>query len=130
MNENKPVYSLLEAEAMLCLWEHWAEMRVNQDREAVECFPGAFNSWGTVNMRLIICPIVARWALQVYEHLEPVRDDLDGYSYDWDIIPAIAAHVDWTSYKPRLPGPKATAGAVYREFMSRHIDYILAEAGA
>ena len=130
MDDSKPVYSFLEAEAMLCLWEHWAECRINQDREEAEGFAGFFNRRGTVEMRLTYCPIVAHWALSVYEHLKPLRDDLDGYAYDWDIIPAIASHVDFTRGKLHLPGAKATANAVYGAFMSNHIDNILAEGDA
>lgn len=130
MSDHAPVYSFLQFEASLCLWEHWAECRVKHDREEGEGFAGFFNRHGTVQMRLMYCPVVAAWALQVYDYLKPVRDDLDGFAYDWDIIPEIASHVDWSGRKPRLPSPRTTADRVYRALMSRHIDDITADAEA
>lgn len=114
------IYTFLEAEAMLCIWEEWCEMRHgNPNRILPDAMANYWDRVGTVHMRLEVCPVVATWCLAVYDHIKPEQDTIDGFSYDWDIIPAILTYVEWDQHKPFLPGPSSTAKKVLASFKDK-----------
>lgn len=66
---------------------------------------------GTVALRHS-CIEIADYCLAVYDKLP--NHTKDGFSYDWDIIPAIIDTIDWQIDRKNRPAPKAAAAMVTR----------------
>jgi len=133
-------FSELEAEAMLCVWEEFLERRSESGNIAsLQARAGREESPGVIPITVEAAaasaarverwaPFIAYWegvgagamrhvakdlapfALAVYDAIP--RDLLDGYAYDWEIIPATLDQIDWTSTGYTLPDPKTAARAV------------------
>lgn len=89
--------SPLQLEARLCVWEELSMIRTTgqgvQNTGLSAALAKLWDDYGSVHMRLEITPIIADFALKLYEDervKESVRDRA-GWSYDWQFIPFIVA---------------------------------------
>lgn len=96
-----PVYSSLQAEAMLCLWEEMLDRHRDASHARPEDITPAQSAllklWedeGTVGMRHHAKDLAA-FALAVYDAIP--ANLTDGHAYDWEVIPAILNAVQWRS---------------------------------
>jgi hypothetical protein len=105
MTTAKPVYTFLEMEAALCVWEAMLEA---SDAH----FRAYWEKVGTCELRSTV-PVIGAWCVEVEKHLD--RDLLNDKPYDWEIIPAMVRTIDWSGNSPRLLDPKAAAALVMGE---------------
>lgn len=133
-------FSELEAEAMLCIWEELLDRHAEAaNLPSLKAKAGVATSPGVVPITVETAeasavrvarwaPFLAHWeqvgtgamrhtakdlapfALAVYDAIPPLA--LDGYAYDWEVIPAILDRIDWTSTGYTLPDPKSAAREV------------------
>lgn len=92
------VFTLLEMEAALCVWEATIERLEVERIEANEDTPpspliAAHEAFGTVTLRHASYEI-GRFVLAVYDAGD-TNDAWDGWAYDWEIVPAILDYVEW-----------------------------------
>jgi hypothetical protein len=84
--------SPLQMEARLCVWEELCQKRLYVAPGQDGLNPGMSKLWddyGSVTMRLSITPIMADFALKVYDAPD-VKQAVEGrWSYDWEYIPFI-----------------------------------------
>lgn len=90
-------YTHLEMEAALCIWES-LEARSQDEKEypAVKAFR---DNYGTAEFRSMAVLLVP-YCLAVYDAMP--KHLVEGFAYDWDVIPAILDSVDWRTM-PTLP---------------------------
>ncbi len=96
---NPPGVSFLQLEACLCVWEHLLEAPREGD------FQAYWEARGSVTMRLTVTPAIADRVLAIFDAGRTLDADFwDGWSYDWEVVPAIVADcgIDWTA-----PGQEA-----------------------
>ena len=113
--------SPLLLEASLCVWEFLIERRWREaDSEAVllslPAWDEMWDNWGSVHMRLQVTPIIAAFALRVYDApgvKEWVTDDRC-WSYAWEFIPRIVKSIKSFTNNgyPVLPDLDATVAAL------------------
>lgn len=111
--KHMPVYSHLEMEAALCVWEainDWTlGAQEGRNPDLVELRQGI----GSVELRHASIPLAA-YCLKVYDQLpERIRD---GRAYDWVIIPAILYTIDFTKGLQPTMTPEEAALAVTLQF--------------
>ncbi|RWP44344.1 MAG: hypothetical protein EOR04_05325 [Mesorhizobium sp.] len=82
------VYSHLEMEAALCVWEHLCEITVVGDQPASPAWMEYREIIGSVELRHESIEI-GKWVLQVYDLLPEWYRAIG--AYDWEIIPAIVS---------------------------------------
>lgn len=92
-----PVYSSLEVEAALCLYEAMLDARLEGTSPAIVA---AFENSGSATMRSHAVNL-AGYALAVYDLIPEA--DRECRSYDFEIIPAILKTVRWTHVGYILP---------------------------
>ena len=121
-------YSALEMEAALCVWEEITErlghcrtgyIGPHPDDPQALAIDAFWSGVGAAHMRSLAVPRGA-WCLRVYEAMTP--DEVDGFAYDWDLIPACLRHVVWhgdDGRNPTLPDPVTTARKVAEAFARR-----------
>lgn len=102
MSEPK-VYTSLEMEAALCIWE-WLNTQP----------PAAWTEYreqhGTVCLRWECADVFAPWVLKVYDGVKAIDDDAwDFFSYDWEVIPMIMDFIILDGPYHQLPDPDLTA---------------------
>lgn len=101
-------YSDLDVEAALCLWEAMLDAKSQSqpapmapaDNENVAAMRIAWGETGTATMR-DHARTLSRYVLAVYDAIKP--DSLDGFAYDWEVVPAILATIEWTGNRPMTP---------------------------
>lgn len=97
----------LQAEAVLCLWEAMLDARLESTLPAMV---DAWEATGTHTMRhhaITLAPFV----LDVYDALPPsVR--LAPLAYDYDVVPAILATLQWDGAEVQRPSVADAAAAV------------------
>jgi hypothetical protein len=106
-----PKWSDLTMEAALCVWEELLRLRQHAEWMPGNPMDDLWDEYGTCHMRSL-CPAIGSWIVEAFGHIE--RDSLDACAYDWEIVPAFVALVDWGrgSSRPLLSCPKAAAKAV------------------
>ena len=115
------VYSYLQMEAMLCVWEflndeHERLYKPLPAEKKLHTFEGdlgvpLIDYWtdvGTVEMRLTETPKIADWLLAVFDAGKTLDEDYwDMWSYDWEVVPGICREIDWAKARiasePLLP---------------------------
>jgi hypothetical protein len=108
MTDEHKLYSLLQVEAALCIWE-----KLLRDYDAIPFgadipFGSYWRARGTAAMRHFSIAL-ADYCLAVYDAL--TDDDKYGRPYDWEIIPAILDTLDW-AVGPEIRLPPAEAAAI------------------
>lgn len=96
-------YTALEAEAALCIWECFLEER--------QTLPGLDEHWnavGTCAMRQHALSLAA-FVEAAYDAVDSL--EWDGYSYDWEVVPAILGRLTWTAEGLDRPDPAETGRA-------------------
>lgn len=110
------LYSHLEMEAALCVWEHINETTL-EDCKDVDCkWTKLRQDVGSVEMRHASVEI-GKWCLQIYDLcVDADRTIFDSMSYDWEVIPLIFSHLQYGGFptiKPsNFPDVNETALAV------------------
>lgn len=129
------VYTTLQMEAALCVWECLTEMRfaiVVGRTDSTWAMPSALvpelinPQHGTVTTRLEVVPSIAEMVLDLYEHAE-VRESVReraGWSYDWDFVPWVIQQVTGTRHCEKTN----TTIAVFPPF-EEMVEAILLETG-
>ena len=116
----RKIYTELEAEAALCLWEAMIEAKAEAEK-LQDCGVGGgddlLNAWedtGTMFMR----HEALRLAHVVCETFALIPVDLrDGHSFDWEIVPAILDTFRW-SHAGGAHDEPAQIAAVVSEVLS------------
>jgi len=99
MSEPEKEYTHLEMEAALCVWEEINERTLLSKAGRYPELNKLREDWGSPTLRHASIHF-GRFCLQVYDLLtEQQRDNL---VYDWEFIPAVLDHIDWT--QPGEPG--------------------------
>lgn len=121
---NEKVYTFLEMEAALGIWEHLCEVAWRPD--LVDCYKNAYGDmvreWfaegGTVNTRLEITPRIAQFALDLWEYpgVQETVQDRAGWSYDWEFLPFVCRLViRLNGNKPVFPPLHKVAHTLFLE---------------
>ncbi|CAB4158741.1 hypothetical protein UFOVP706_27 [uncultured Caudovirales phage] len=91
------IYTFLQLEAALCIWEWFCERGFGASSIAnplPDVWEAARSDEGTVAMRLHVTPALADVALAVYEKVEEDVTDNLCWSYDWDYIPWVCSQIE------------------------------------
>lgn len=127
------VYTHLEMEAALCVWECINEWTVNAgDGQGDMAWQELREGVGSVDLRHASMPL-GQWCLKVYD-LCTANDSafFEGVSYDWDVIPLILGHCRDAEGAPlidpsRFPDAAATAELVKAKYLRdtwlAHVQY-------
>jgi hypothetical protein len=110
-NEANAEYSHLQVEAALCIWESLMRDYDATPFGAETEFATYWREHGTVHMRHLSIAL-ADYCLAVYDALP--GDVRDGCPYDWEIIPAILATIDWNIGPDLLPPPREAVAIATR----------------
>ena len=89
------VFTHLEMEAALCVWEQLLEWTGSNSPWWREDWAKLRDQIGTVELRHSSY-VLGRWCLEVYDKAKQIggEDVFDGHAYDWEVIPAILLHVE------------------------------------
>lgn len=108
-------FTRLEGEAALCLWEAMNDARcASPPPQWAAPMLAHWEASGSVQMRHHALDLAA-WACRVFDLIP--EEDRDGFAYDWEVIPAILAHVGWQegANGPIEPAAADVAAAVAAE---------------
>lgn len=126
-DECKPVYSFLQMEASLCVWEHLVEGRMQHNlHEPVYKF---WDKAGYAEMRLSVTPAIANYALMLHDRIgqDYICEEL-GWSYDWDFIPFVVGlvrRIYWHDTKHIAVPVFPTLEKAHQMLLSKKIDHML-----
>jgi hypothetical protein len=109
-----PLYSHLEMEAALCVWEFMEAASNRDDRLCIAALADLRDRIGSAELRHASIPI-GQYCLKVYDLIP--EDARGGHAYDWEIIPAIVATIEFPSLEPTL-SPAEAAQRVTAELLA------------
>lgn len=94
---DKPIYTFLQLEASLCIWEWFCERAFGASSIAnslPDIWEATRSDEGAAFMRLHVTPALADVALAVHADIDDdlLMDNL-GWSYDWDYIPWVCTQI-------------------------------------
>lgn len=112
--DNRPRYSHLEVEAALCVWEFLEAASDHDDRLCIQALADLRDRIGSTELRHASIPI-GQYCLKVYDLIP--EDARDGHAYDWVIIPAIVATIEFPNLAPTL-SPAEAAQRVTAELLA------------
>lgn len=104
-----PLYSNLEMEAALCVWEFMEAASDHDHKLRIEALADLRDRIGSAELRHASIAI-GRYCLKVYDLIP--EDDRQGHAYDWEIIPAIVATIDFPNLEPTLSPAEAAARVI------------------
>lgn len=104
-----PIHSHLEMEAALCVWEFMEAASNHDHRLRIEALADLRDRIGSVELRHASIAI-GRYCLKVYDLIP--KEARQGHAYDWEIIPAIVATINFPSLEPTLPPAEAAARVI------------------
>lgn len=93
MSGMEKAYTHLELEAAICVWEEINERTLHSKKGTHPELQKCREDWGSATLRHASIAI-GRFCLKVYALLP--EDVKDGRAYDWEIIPGIMDHVDFS----------------------------------
>ena len=110
MTDTRKVFSRLQGETALCIWEWLLE---NCQTKNVDKKDGVCTSWadyrgkvGYVALRSGAIETFAPWVLKVYDAGKAADANAwDAWAYDWDVVPAIMRQIPFDHLGLTLPLP-------------------------
>jgi hypothetical protein len=91
-----PLFTVIQAEAMMCVWEHMDSIhQINHALDEKHPMIEVWEDHGAATMRQLAMRLGVIFEDAYKAAIHEVPERWDGYAYDWEVIPAMFGACVW-----------------------------------